>query len=124
VKVTFPAEYGSKDLAGKDAEFSIEIKELHERIAVKVDEEFAKSLGMESLGKLREAMKGRLERDYAGLARLKLKRTLLDKLADAHSFAVPAGWSTASSRRSGSSSRRPRPRTRSRRKNSTRARTS
>ncbi|MCK6451866.1 MAG: trigger factor [Alphaproteobacteria bacterium] len=91
VKVTFPAEYGSAELAGKDAEFTVTINELRERVAVNVDEEFAKSLGMESLAKLREAMKGRLERDYAGLARMKLKRTLLDKLADAHQFAVPAG---------------------------------
>ena len=91
VKVTFPQEYVNKDLAGKAAEFQVAIKELREKVKVAADEEFAKSLGMESLAKLREAMKGKLERDYAGLARMKLKRELLDKLADSHSFAVPPG---------------------------------
>jgi trigger factor len=91
VAVTFPAEYANQDLAGKPAEFTVAIKELRERVQVKPDDEFAKSLGMDSLAKLREAMKGKLERDYAGLARLKLKRSLLDQLADSHSFAVPPG---------------------------------
>lgn len=91
VKVTFPAEYQAAELAGKPAEFTVTIKELRERIPVTVDDAFAKSFGMESLGALRDAMKGKLEREYGGLARVKLKRTLLDKLADAHSFAVPAG---------------------------------
>lgn len=91
VKITFPAEYANKDLAGKPADFQVAIKELREKVKVAPDDEFAKSLGMESLAKLREAMKGKLERDYAGLARMKLKRELLDKLADAHSFAVPPG---------------------------------
>lgn len=91
VKITFPAEYVNKELAGKDAAFTVTVNELRERVKVALDEEFAKSLGLESLAKLREAMKGRLQRDYAGLARLKLKRTLLDKLAEAHEFAVPAG---------------------------------
>jgi trigger factor len=91
VKVNFPAEYQAAELAGKPAEFAVTIKELRERIPVKVDDEFAKSFGMDSLGALRDAMKGKLEREYGGLARIKLKRTLLDKLADAHSFGVPAG---------------------------------
>lgn len=91
VKVVFPAEYPGPDLAGKEAEFTVTIKELRERVAVKVDDELAKSFGMESLAALREAMKGKLEREYGGLARIKLKRALLDKLAEAHSFAVPAG---------------------------------
>ncbi len=91
VKITFPSEYMNKDLAGKPADFQVAIKELREKVKVSPDDEFAKSLGMESLAKLRDAMKGKLERDYAGLARMKLKRELLDKLADAHSFAVPPG---------------------------------
>jgi trigger factor len=91
VKVTFPAEYQSAELAGKPAEFTVTIKELRQRIAVEVNDEFAKSFGMDSLAALREAMKGKLEREYGGLARIKLKRTLLDKLAEAHNFAVPAG---------------------------------
>lgn len=91
VKVDFPAEYQAAELAGKAAEFTVTVKEVRERVPVKVDDEFAKSFGMDSLAALRDAMKGKLEREYGGLARLKLKRTLLDKLADTHSFAVPAG---------------------------------
>ncbi len=91
VNITFPAEYQAKDLAGKDVTFDVTVKELREPVPVKVDDEFAKSFGMESLQGLRDAMKGKLEREYTQLSRVKLKRTLLDKLADSHSFGVPAG---------------------------------
>jgi len=91
VKVTFPAEYQAKDLAGQEAVFDVTVKELREPVPVQVDDEFAKSFGMDSVQALRDAMKGKLEREYTQLSRVKLKRTLLDKLADQHSFNVPAG---------------------------------
>jgi trigger factor len=54
-----------------------------------LDEAFAKSLGVDSIEKLRETVKQRLEQDRASVSRLKLKRALLDALNEAHSFELP-----------------------------------
>lgn len=91
ITVTFPESYGAENLAGKPATFTVTAKELRQPAAVEVDEAFAKSFGMDSLDALRTAIREQLERDYAQASRLQLKRKLLDKLADMHSFEVPAG---------------------------------
>jgi len=91
VKVTFPADYGSEDLAGKDAEFKVNAKEVKGLAAQPIDESLATAVGMENLAALRQTVRERIERDYGGIARQKLKRQLLDRLAERHSFTVPAG---------------------------------
>ncbi len=91
VNVTFPAEYGSEKLAGKAATFKVEIKELREPLPVTIDDEFAKGLGFEDLETVKKVVKDQLARDYQRAARAKVKRALLDKLSDAHSFEVPPG---------------------------------
>jgi len=91
VEVTFPADYPKAELAGKAAKFATSIKEIREPQTVAVDEQLAKDMGAESLEKLRELMKGRIERDYNSLSRGKLKRALLDWLAQKHDFTAPAG---------------------------------
>ncbi len=91
VKVKFPEDYHAKNLAGKDAVFAVEIKELMEPKEVKLDDEFAKSLGEESLEKLREAISGRIKGDYEQASRMKLKKALLDALDNAYNFDVPQG---------------------------------
>ena len=91
VNVTFPAEYGNKDLAGKAAVFDVTVKELKAAVPVVVDEEFAKKMGLESLEKLREAVRRQIEGEFGQLTRARVKRALLDKLAEAHSFEVPQG---------------------------------
>ncbi len=89
VTVTFPAEYHSKDLAGKEAEFAVKVKEVRKLTDTKIDDEFAKNLGLDDLAALREAVKGQLEGDNSGLTRARLKRSLLDVLAAEYSFDVP-----------------------------------
>src|SRR5260370_27361531 len=91
VKVTFPAEYGSEELAGKDAEFAVDIKEVRQKQALAVDDDMAKEMGFDALDGLRKAVREQLERDYGGLARQRLKRMLLDQLAAKHDFPVPPG---------------------------------
>ncbi|MCK0071234.1 trigger factor [Kordiimonas laminariae] len=91
VKVTFPAEYHSKDLAGKEAEFTVNVKEVRRPAEAEVNDELAKNLGLEDLDGLKEALKGQLEADNNSLTRAHLKRKLLDSLADSYDFAVPAG---------------------------------
>jgi trigger factor len=89
VKVTFPTNYQAAELAGKEAEFDVTAKSIDAPGTVKIDDEFAKSLGLESLDKLREAVKDRITREHAGMSRQKLKRALLDKLDEMHKFNPP-----------------------------------
>jgi len=90
VKVTFPENYVNSQLAGKDVEFDVTVKSLEAPGKVTLDDSFAKSLGLESLDKLKEAVKARLQQEHAALSRQKLKRELLDKLDEMHTFALPS----------------------------------
>ena len=90
VKVSFPAEYGVKDLAGKEAVFDVEAKAVESPVRVDVNDEFAKSLGLESLDKLRASMREQIEREHAALTRARLKRALLDALAGKADFELPS----------------------------------
>jgi trigger factor len=89
VTVTFPTNYLADNLAGKEASFEVLVKSVDAPGTVVVDDAFAKSLGLESLDKLRELIKERLQREHAGASRQKLKRALLDQLDEMHKFAPP-----------------------------------
>jgi len=89
ITVTFPAEYQAAHLAGKEATFDITVKSVKVETETTLDEDFAKSLGLDSLDKLKEIMKAQLEQQTAGLTRTQMKRALLDQLAAGHSFEVP-----------------------------------
>lgn len=91
VKVTFPAEYGAAELAGKDAVFKCTIKEIREFVDKPADDELAKKNNFENLEAMRKAVSERIGQDYSQISRQMVKRQLLDKLADAHKFAVPEG---------------------------------
>jgi len=89
VDATFPEAYPEANLAGKAARFVVKVKEVGAPETPTLDEEFAKGLGVESVEKLRETIKQRLEQDRAGASRLKMKRALLDALNQGHSFELP-----------------------------------
>jgi trigger factor len=89
LKVTFPAHYMKEDLAGKDAEFVVTAKSIEAPGTVTIDDEFAKALGLESLSKLRDAVKDRITREHAAMSRQKIKRGLLDELDKMHKFDPP-----------------------------------
>ncbi|MEJ7935157.1 trigger factor [Sphingobium sp. AN558] len=89
IDVTFPADYGASHLAGKAATFDITVKSVLNADKPKVDDEFAKSLGLEGLDQLKELLKGQIEQEHNGLTRTHMKRKLLDQLAKAHDFDVP-----------------------------------
>ena len=89
LKVTFPARYMKEDLAGKAAEFVVTAKSIEAPGKVTADDDFAKSLGLESLTKLRDAVKDSISREHAGMSRQKLKRALLDELDKLHKFEPP-----------------------------------
>ncbi len=91
VRLTFPEDYPAEHLAGKEAVFEVDIKEIQEPQEIAPDDAFAQSLGFADLASLRQAIKEQIERDYGALSRTKLKRALLDKLAETHDFPVPPG---------------------------------
>jgi trigger factor len=91
VNIAFPADYHAADLAGKDAVFEVTAKELRAPVATVLDDEFAKTLGLESLEALKTTVREQIARDYGRLSRLKLKRALMDALAERHDFPVPQG---------------------------------
>ena len=91
VNVTFPDDYPKEGLAGKEAVFEVDVKEVQAVEEVAVDEAFAQSHGFENLGAMRDIVKEQIARDYGGLSRAKLKRALLDALSDSYDFAVPEG---------------------------------
>jgi trigger factor len=89
INVTFPEGYPAQQLAGKQAEFDVVVKSLEAPTEVKIDDEFAKTLGLESLAKLKDLMKERLAREHALMSRQRVKRQLLDELDKLHKFAPP-----------------------------------
>ncbi|HYC67844.1 trigger factor [Brevundimonas sp.] len=89
LNVTFPEDYQAKHLAGKAVTFDVKVKAIKAEVPAKVDEDFAKRIGLESLDKLKELLRDNLNQQYKGAARFKLKRALLDELDKAHDFPLP-----------------------------------
>jgi len=91
VNVTFPKDYGQPKLQGVKAVFEVDVKELRKPVTPKIDDALATSMGFESLAKLEEIIEQQIQKEYDQLARMNVKRNLLDALDEAHDFAVPAG---------------------------------
>jgi len=89
VNLSFPAAYLAAELAGKEAVFTVTARSIEAPGAIAVDDELGKSLGMESLEKLKGAIKDRLARDHGAVTRRRVKRQLLDALDQRHQFDLP-----------------------------------
>jgi trigger factor len=87
--VKFPDDYRAAAVAGKDATFAVTVKAVEAPGAVTIDDDFAKTLGLESLAKLKDAVKERIAREHTMASRQKLKRALLDQLDERHKFEPP-----------------------------------
>src|ERR1041384_5470618 len=89
IKASFPPNYLKAELAGKEAAFDVTAKSVDAPGEITVNDDFAKQLGLESLAKLRDAVKERIAREHAGATRNRLKRQLLDALDERHKFELP-----------------------------------
>lgn len=89
IEATFPDDYPVDELKGKTAQFDAKVKSVGVPQKPEIDDEFATSLGQESLEKLREAVKGQIASEYAQVGNSKVKRDLLDKLDEMHTFELP-----------------------------------
>ena len=92
IEVTFPADYTNKELAGKDARFTVTLKEIKKKVLPELNDEFAKDIGG---NKTVDELKGRVKEDLEGRKRDELasaqREELMTKLVDAHAFEVPQG---------------------------------
>jgi trigger factor len=89
LNVTFPEDYGAKNLAGKAATFETTVQDILAPKEGEADDELAKSLGLESLQALKDILKTQLQQQYGQASRFKMKRALLDVLDEKHSFELP-----------------------------------
>ncbi len=89
IQVNFPEDYGAKELAGRQAEFEITVKSLAVAQVPAIDDELAKALGLESVDDLKTKVTEQITREFDQLSRVKLKRGLLDALAERAQFAAP-----------------------------------
>ena len=90
IEVTFPTEYHAPNLAGKLVTFDINIKQLRKPVPSPIDDSLAEKLGFDALENLREVLGSMRQRRLDDLTRLRLKRDLLDALADSATFDPPA----------------------------------
>src|SRR6476646_2072525 len=89
LKVSFPKNYASEKLAGQPAEFETTATLIEAPQDTAITDDFAKTLGLESLDKLKEAARERLTAEFASATRQRVKRTLLDRLDESHRFEAP-----------------------------------
>jgi trigger factor len=89
VNVKFPESYQAAAVAGKEASFAVTVKSVEAPGPVTLDDDFAKTLGLESLAKLKEMVRERIQSEHAAASRQKVKRTLLDQLDAKHKFDPP-----------------------------------
>jgi trigger factor len=91
VNVTFPEDYGNAQVAGKAAVFTVTVKEVKAPVAFTIDDAWATELGFENLEELKDTFQKRFTQEYQGVSRARLKRALLDQLAENYKFDVPQG---------------------------------
>ena len=94
INVTFPADYNAANLAGKDATFDITVKQLRKPVPAALDDALAQKIGLETLEELRTAISERNQAELDRQSRFRLKRQLLDVLADMTDFPSPESIAT------------------------------
>jgi trigger factor len=92
LNVDFPTDYNNKELAGKNAQFVVTLKEIKKKVLPELNDEFAKDIGNnKSVEELKADIKKDIEIRKKNELASNQRETLLAKLVDAHTFDVPAG---------------------------------
>ncbi|MEA1971617.1 MAG: trigger factor [Thermodesulfobacteriota bacterium] len=93
ITVTFPEDYGAKDIAGKEVLFSVTLKNIREKLLPELDEEFVKNFEkIESLEDLKKDVKKSLEEEGEARIKADLRNAMIDKLLENNEFEVPSSW--------------------------------
>ncbi len=90
-QITFPESYGNDKLAGKVAEFEIEVSKVEVPVLPEIDADFIKAYGIEdgSLASFREDIKANMQRELEQALRGKLKNAVMDALYEKIQITVP-----------------------------------
>lgn len=91
LEIDFPADYVATDLAGKRAVFTVTAKALRRPLPAAADDDLARKHGFETLAAMKDAIRAAIQREYDALSRMRLKRAVLDRLAELATFPVPEG---------------------------------
>jgi len=91
VNVTFPDDYQAENLKSKSAAFDVEVTEFRTPAAVEINDAFATSMGAENLDPLKTMVRDQIGNEYTQVSRARLKKELLDQLAEKADFEVPPG---------------------------------
>ena len=92
IKVTFPEDYFSKDLAGKEAVFKVKLHEIKEKELPKLDDDFAKDTSeFETLAELKKSIKEKLEEENEHRAKHETENAVIEAVADAVELDIPSG---------------------------------
>ena len=91
VGIDFPEDYPNEDLKGKAASFAVTVKALRSPDETPIDDALAEHLGLDDLDALKATVRGQIEGEYQRVSRERLKRDLLDQLAERHGFDLPPG---------------------------------
>lgn len=89
VKSTFPTEYRNTELAGKDAEFKVDLKEIRERQMPDIDDELAKSVGQESLDELKKALNQRMEEELRQENEARAQKAVVEEVVKLADVVIP-----------------------------------
>ncbi len=91
IDVSFPENYGAKELAGKPVVFKVKVNEIKEKVEAKINDEFAKEFGSENLKELKESIRENAIKQEEGRIKAQLQENLMDKLVENNQFEVPEG---------------------------------
>lgn len=97
--LTFPEDYHGKNLAGKTVEFNVKVKAVSEAVLPEVDDEFAKSLGVETVDELKKELKETMQRECDQVVRTRVKRQILDAMREANPINLPTALITDETQR-------------------------
>ena len=89
VKIEFPEDYGAEDLAGKEAEFAVTVKEVKAKELPELDEDFAAEAGFDTLDELRDDIRERLSEAQTREIEAEFREAALDAAVAAATVEVP-----------------------------------
>lgn len=92
IKVTFPEEYFSKELAGKEAMFKVKLHEIKKKELPELDDEFAKDVSeFDTIAELKASIKEKLEKDNEQKAKYETEEAAIKAVCEEVKIEIPTG---------------------------------
>lgn len=92
IKVTFPEDYFTKELAGKEATFHIKLHAINVKEMPKIDDEFAKDVSeFDTLEELKKSIKQKMEKDNEEKAKVETENSAIEAVCKDTKMDIPDG---------------------------------